>query len=208
MADAPNSPAANALSVRRFHPDDTFAARDILAKAFAGEPFAFVMHGDSPIDRLAGFRPSFDVWPRAETTLAVVATISGSVVGVASAAVPGTCMVCAATPEPPAADAPRSEWLDHEFLVACRQAHHDAQLPAHFRVGPVAVDPFLHGAGVGRVLMAALLDEIRAIDPTCVVLECLTTREAFYEHLGFRRLADFEDTASPSGRSVLMRLDA
>jgi hypothetical protein len=55
--------------------------------------------------------------------------------------------------------------------------------------------------------MTALIDGLRARRVESVVLECLTSREAFYEHFGFRRLDEFDDPGGPGLRAVLMKTD-
>jgi ribosomal protein S18 acetylase RimI-like enzyme len=71
----------------------------------------------------------------------------------------------------------------------------------------VATDPALHGTGVGRLLMSALADRLRSREVECVVLECLTSRAAFYEHCGFQRVHEFADPGGPGLRAVLMQAD-
>jgi hypothetical protein len=70
----------------------------------------------------------------------------------------------------------------------------------------VATEPTLHGSGIGRTLMTAL-DGLRAKHVDSVVLECLTSREACYQHFGFRRLDELDDPGRPGLRAVLVKTD-
>jgi predicted N-acetyltransferase YhbS len=66
----------------------------------------------------------------------------------------------------------------------------------------------VHGSGVGRHLVRELIDRIWTTGVDCAVLECLTSREAFYARSGFRRVVGIGASDSPGLRSVLMRIDS
>ena len=91
--------------------------------------------------------------------------------------------------------------------VACRAAHQTARLPPHAHIPTVATDLFVRGCGIGERVVHTLTERLWAQDAPCSVLECLPTRERFYNRLGFRRVAEFADPGGPALRSVLMRLD-
>ena len=55
--------------------------------------------------------------------------------------------------------------------------------------------------------MTALTDHLRSEGVDHVVLECLTSRAAFYHRCGFHVLDEFADPAGPDLRSVLMQAD-
>jgi predicted N-acetyltransferase YhbS len=69
----------------------------------------------------------------------------------------------------------------------------------------VAVEPVLHGAGVGTVLVDAAVEHLARVGSGTVLLECLSQREGFYLARGFRREAEVPDPNAEM--SYLMRLD-
>jgi N-acetylglutamate synthase-like GNAT family acetyltransferase len=184
-------------------------ARRIIATAFAGEPFAYGMFGESPIDRLAGMTDTYREWPFAERPLIAAASADQALLGVAVATLPGDCHLCEQFEDVALdSDATRGERIEHEFQLASRQAHLEAGLPPHAHIATVAIDPLLHGGGVGLGLVDWLLGQIWQSGATCAVLTCLTTRESFYRRLGFQRIGEYPDPAGPDLRCALMRLDA
>ena len=195
--------------LRDLRPDDLEAARRIVATAFAGEPFAVGMFGEPPMHRLVGMTGEYSSWPSAANPIVVVAEADGLVVAVASATVPGECHLC---DHLDAAAAPvvlsQSERIEREFQLACRRAHLTEQLPSHAHISTVATDAFLRGSGIGREVVGELVSRCWKSGADCAVLECLTSREAFYRRCGFRRVEEFADPGGPGLRSVLMRMDA
>ena len=184
-------------------------ARRVIATAFAGEPFAYGMFGASAIDRLVGMMGEYSTWPFSSESIIVAASCDDTLIGVALATLPGECHLCNDFNQGVLDDnATNASRIEHEFQAACRHAHATQNLPTHAHIASVAVDPFLQGAGVGSGLVDALLDRIWATGAPCVVLECLTTREAFYQRHGFRRVVEFADPGGPGLRSVLMQSDA
>lgn len=196
------------LTLRDLIVDDYPAARRMLAAAFAGEPFAFGMFGASPLARFAGMAEVYSSWPSATNGVVVGAEVGGSLVGVALATLPGECVLCdqfAASAEPGTSTAQR---VEYELQLRCRDAHLSQALPPHAHITAVASEPFLNGVGVGRRVVTGLVERLWSFGVSCAVLECLTTREQFYERCGLRRVADFPDPGGPDLRSVLMRIDA
>ena len=196
------------LVLRDLRPDDLGAACRIIATAFAGEAFAVGMFGESPLHRLVGMTGEYGDWPWATDPIAMVAETDGLVVGVASATVPGDCHPCDHLDPAEPEGMSRSQRIEHEFQSACRTADLSASLPPHADIATVATDMFLQGSGIGRRVVQDLIDRVWLTGAECVVLECLTTREAFYRRCGFRRVVEFADPGGPGLRSVLMRRDA
>jgi ribosomal protein S18 acetylase RimI-like enzyme len=190
--------------VNDLQPDDVPVARRIIATAFAGEPFAVGMFGDSPLARFVGMHEQYRSWPWDPSPVAVVARAGREVVGVAQGTRPGHCHLCDTYDESVRHPESRADRIEHEFQLECRRAHLRADLPAHGHISVVATEPFIHGSGAGRLLVAALLDRLRSAGARCVVLECLSSRQAFYGACGFGRLDDFDDPGAPGLRSVLM----
>ena len=54
---------AQPVSLRSLTPADYPVARRLVATAFAGEPFAVGMFGESPLDRFAGMTREYSTWP-------------------------------------------------------------------------------------------------------------------------------------------------
>jgi GNAT superfamily N-acetyltransferase len=197
------------ITFRDLSVDDHSVARRLVATAFAGEPFATGMFGGSAIDRLSGMIDQYQTWPWAPNGITIAAAADGAVVGVAVATRPGQCALCDEFDDAaPDAGATHADQVEHEFQIACRAAHIAADLPPHAHITTVAIDPFLHGCGVGALLVDELLGRVWSVGARCAVLECLTTREAFYVRFGFRRVVEFADPGGPDLRSVLMFIDA
>jgi ribosomal protein S18 acetylase RimI-like enzyme len=186
---------------------DLPVVRRIMAGAFAGEPIARGMFGDSILDQLVGMAGDYATWPWAEGLTTLVVEDRGMVLGAAAASPPGSCKLCDRFHHELRDGATVAERIEHEFQLACQIAHVGADLPPHAHITSVAIDPLAHGAGLGQVLVAGLLEQIWADDTDTAVLECLTTRESFYARFGFRTVASFPDPAGPDLTCVLMRLD-
>jgi GNAT superfamily N-acetyltransferase len=195
------------LTIRDLDVGDYAIARRLVGIAFAGEPFAVGMFGESLLDRFVGMAGEYADWPHLERPLAVAADAGDVLVGAAVSTFPGECELCRRVPEPPAGPMSLAAEVEWEFQLRCRDVHLRADLPRHAHLCTVAVDSFLKGVGVGRRLVEGLLDRLRALGTGCVVLECLTSRQRFYEACGFRTVIEFADPGGPDLYSVLMRLD-
>ncbi len=197
----------SALSFGDLSVDDLQMARRLVATAFAGEPFAYGMFGESAVGRFVGMANEYADWPNSPNPVTVAAMSETTLVGVALATRAGACHLCDdfdSSGEVGTTDAAR---IEHEFQLACRQAHLASGLPPHAHVQTVATEAFLRGSGLGRDLMVELLERLCRLGERCVVLECLTTRERFYERCGFGTIAEFADPGGPTLRSLLMRID-
>ena len=195
------------LAIRLVDVDEYPIARRLVATAFAGEPFARGMFGDSPLARFAGLASDYATWPSAPNPMLIGAETEGHLVGVALATLPGECKLCDAFDQSKPTVVTEAERIEREFQLACRRSHLTNELPPHAHITTVATEPMLHGSGVGRLLMSALADRLRSNEVECVVLECITSRAAFYEHCGFRRVDEFADPGGPDLRAVLMQAD-
>jgi hypothetical protein len=196
------------LTVRELTDDDYPAARRLLAVGFADEPFAFGMFGESPLARLVGMADQYAEWPWDAESIVVGAVVGSNVLGVALATRPGACDLCEQF-SLVLSDAPsRAERVDHEFQLICRAWHLNSALPRHAHIRAVVTEPYLHGTGIGRVVMSGLLARLWSSNTSCAVLECVTAREQFYSQCGLHRIAEFDDPGGPGLRSALMRVDA
>ncbi len=197
-----------AVSLRALVAADYPVARRLVASAFAGEPFAVGMFGESQLDRFAGMCREYSTWPWGANPVAVGAELAGTVVGVAVATPPGACHLCDDFDESEPPEATRAAQIEHEFQLRSRRAHLDAGLPPHAHIASVATEPVLEGCGVGRQVVEHLVARLWDAGARCAVLECLTGREQFYANMGFRRVTEFDDPGGPGLRSLLMRRDA
>lgn len=193
------------LAIGRVPASDYAAARRLVASAFAREPFAFGMFGDSALARFAGMVHHYETWPDAPNPVVLGASTGGHLVAVAFATLPGECGLCDAPLPALGADVDKAERIEYEFQLASQRAHRGNDLGQHARIETVVTEPTLHGSGIGRVLMAAMIDDLRERKVGCVVLECLTTRTGFYELFGFRSVDEFDDPSGPGLRMVLMK---
>ena len=165
------------------------------------------MFGESPLARFIGMAHDYETWPSAPNPIVLGVEAGRHLVGVALATLPGQCGLCDEFQSSLTSPDSEAERIDYEFQHACRNSHLESNLAPHARVQTVATEPTLHGSEIGRTLMTAMIDELRAIQVESVVLECLTSRAAFYEHFGFRRLNEFDDPGGPGLRAVLMVAD-
>jgi ribosomal protein S18 acetylase RimI-like enzyme len=182
-------------------------ARRIVATAFEGEPFARGMYGESPLARFAGLADDYATWPSSSHPILIGAEAAGHLVGVAFATLPDQCGLCDVFDQTKKTVVTKAERINDEFLLVSRRSHLTNELPPHAHITTVATEPTLHGTGVGRLLMKALIDVLRSQAVETVVLECLTSRAAFYEHCGFVRVEEFADPGGPDLRTLLMRAD-
>jgi ribosomal protein S18 acetylase RimI-like enzyme len=188
--------------------DEHPIARRIVATAFEGEAFASGMYGDSPLARFAGLANDYATWPSPSShPILIGAEAAGHLVGVALATLPGECGLCDSFDHTSTTFVTEAERINREFLVVSRHAHITNELPPHAHITTVATDPTLHGTGIGRLLVSTVLDDLRSRAVETVVLECLTTRSAFYEHCGFVPVYEFADPGGPDLRALLMRAD-
>jgi GNAT superfamily N-acetyltransferase len=178
--------------------------RRIVAAAFSGEPFTIGMYGPIRSERYRRLLQDYQDYPsdRYDVTVAAVDQV---VVALASLELPGDCGLCTRPMPELAADADAGAAIDHAFELRCRHAHASSGLPDdHARITTVATEPFLAGEGIGRRVVAAALDRAWAHGASCVALECLRSRAAFYAHLGFEEVVEFDDPGGPELRSLLM----
>jgi GNAT superfamily N-acetyltransferase len=195
------------LTTRMVEVDEYPIARRIVATAFEGEPFARGMYGDSPLARFAGLADDYAAWPSSSHPILIGVEAAGHLVGVALATLPDQCGLCDVFDQTKKTVVTNAERINDEFLLVSRRSHLTSKLPTHAHITTVATEPTLHGTGIGRLLMSALIDVLRSQAVETVVLECLTGRSTFYERCGFVRVDEFADPGGPNLRTLLMRAD-
>ena len=183
-------------------PKDWAAAMELSARAFFDEPFVHEIYGSDPLTRFAGIHALYASATPHPDDFVVGAFAGSAVVGLVRCSPSGRCHVCehGGRGERPPGDV---EGLDWEFEGNVRRAHADQG--DHAWVSRVAVEPALHGLGIGRRVMVAALAELDAAGAPAVLLECQDHRVAFYEACGFEDVGTFPDPAGPDAH--LMRTD-
>lgn len=211
MSDQPLSLDRPELTIRPMAHPDLAVVRRMVATAFAGEPFAVGMFGTSPVDRLVGMVDEYEHWPESPDALVLVGSAGPSLVAVILATLPGKCRLCdewQPAHEVVSHTQPKADAVENAFQARCRLAHLSSSLPTHAHIQTVVTEPFLAGAGIGHRMVRELLERLYSEGARSVVLECLTTRQAFYERCGFRATAEFMDPGGDDLPAVMMQIDA
>ena len=113
---------------------------------------------------------------------------------------PGQCRLCQVlAPEPRPDDHHLA--IDWQFHQNVAQVH--GQLGTHGWVEKAAVEPELHGLGIGRRLLESVAAGLQVGEPAELVLECAPDRAQFYAGSGYEVLSTFADPAGPD--AYLMR---
>jgi GNAT superfamily N-acetyltransferase len=178
------------------------AATPLAARAFFDEEFIVGMLGPHPLRRWADVHHFYAVEPFDDTAVHLGAFLDDVLAGIIRVSPYGSCFVCAhVDPTTP----PDDEILarDWHFEVEVLKAHEG--YADHGWISRVAVEPQLHGTGLGKLLVDAAVSHLERTGPGTVLLECLEQREGFYTSRGFRRATEVVDAYAD--RSYLMRID-
>lgn len=190
------------MQIRPFDPAGWPAAAVLLTDAFLDEPYVVEQYGeDRTARREKVLRHYVDEGP-GEYGLMLGAYDGDALIGLLQGSYAGRCLACvrqatAARPEDP------EEALEWEFRNEQASAH--ATQPEHGWVGKLGVAPSAQGRGVGRALLAAAADAVRAAGGRVLLLECQPHRDVFYEGSGYLRALTFHDPVGPD--ASLMRQD-
>lgn len=177
------------------------AALALMHRAFADEPFTVEMYGEDRVARWAGSWALYQTPKRDDYAIAVAAFAGEAIVGVLVGSLPGHCHVCDVLALSRMPGDPRDA-IDWQFQQNVAAAH--APHGPHAWVSKVAVEPALHGLGIGSELLKAAGESFRIAAPATLLLECQPHRQAFYESGGFEPVTTFPDPAGPD--ALLMRL--
>ncbi len=176
------------------------AARALLHRAFVNEPFTEEMYGPELLDRWGGSWSLYSFLMVESSTVALGARVGEVLVGVVLGSPPGHCRLCRVlAPEPRPDD--RHLAIDWQFHQNVAEAH--GRLGLHGWIEKAAVEPDLHGLGIGRRLLGAAATALEAGGPAGLVLECAPNRVHFYAGLGYEEISTFADPAGPD--ASLMR---
>jgi ribosomal protein S18 acetylase RimI-like enzyme len=190
------------LSVGPLAEGDWAAARSLLHRAFANEPFTVEMYGEPLLERWGG---SWDLYSplQIEGEYVALGARAGQVlVGVVMGSTSGHCRLCRTLVHEsrPADQRLAIDWQFHQNVAA---AH--APLDPHAWIEKVAVEPALHGCGIGRRLLDSAATVLAAEQPAELVLECAPDRVSFYAGLGYEAVSTIADPAGPDC-SLMRRL--
>lgn len=189
-------------AVRELAQDEWSMAAGVAARAFFDEEFIIGMLGADPFERFAGVQHFYAVEPWDDDAVHLGAFLDTTMVGLIRASPYGRCFVCRHV----SADAPPDDPLrakDWVFEVEVLKAHQP--YVDHAWISRVAVEPALHGTGIGKLLIDAALEHLARHGAGAVLLECLASREGFYSSRGFRRVGEVVDPHAEM--SYLMRAD-
>lgn len=191
--------------LRTLTPDEWAAAVDLSARAFVDEPYVVELFGKDRIPRYARLLKHYrDRPPLSRDAIVVGVTCGPALLGFVSVFPPGRCQQCLETDDTPGS-APSDSMARMEWQFDVDRKHAHQEQGEHAWIHKVAVEPFLHGEGLGRTLVARGIEEARRLGASCVILECQPHREAFYRCCGMDRAATFPDPVGPD--VSLMRVD-
>ena len=179
------------------------AARALLHRAFVNEPFTVEMYGAAVLDRWGGSWGLYSSLRSDAATVVLDAHVGDVLVGVVMGSPPGQCRLCQVLAREPRPDDPVLA-IDWQFHQNVADAH--GQLGKHAWVEKVAVEPMLHGQGIGRQLLEAVAAAVEIKEPADIVLECAPDRVNFYTGSGYEVVSTFADPAGPDASLMRRRI--
>jgi len=179
------------LQVRPLREAEWQEAMELTGRAFLHEPFVIGMLGADPLERYPSVLAMYRATPYSAHCLGAFA--DGCLVGAVGTEPAGSCHHCLA------AQRGDLEGLYHRNAAAAHQRQH----PEHGWLGRVAVEPALHGAGVGGALVSGALAHLASTGTPTALLDCEVHRVTYYEARGFAVLETFE--GSFDNQLALMR---
>jgi GNAT superfamily N-acetyltransferase len=191
--------------VRELEQAEWATAAGVAARAFFDEEFIVGMLGAEPFARFVAVQHFYAVEPWDDDAVHLGAFLGTTMVGLIRASPYGRCFVCrhVSPTAPPSDPILAKDWV---FEVEVLRAH--AAYADHAWISRVAVEPALHGTGIGKQLIDAALERIGGDGPGSVLLECLSSRERFYAGRGFRRVAEVVDPHAEMSYLMLADLPA
>jgi GNAT superfamily N-acetyltransferase len=171
----------------------------LLHRAFVNEPFTVEMYGPAILDRWGGSWSLYSSLRTEDSTVVLGAHVSDVLVGVVMGSTPRQCRLCQVLAREPRPD-DQLLAIDWQFHQNAAQVH--GELGKHAWVEKAAVEPALHGLGIGRRLLEAVATALEIGEPAELVLECAPDRVNFYASLGYEVLSTFADPAGPDAYSM------
>ena len=160
------------------------------------------MFGDNVLTRFHDVHHFYAAEAWDPVGLHIGAFLGPTIVGLIRASPYGRCHVCAVVdPSTP----PSDPILARDWVFECEVLRSHEGYADHAWISRVAVEPQLHGRGLGKALVLRAVEELTRLGSGTVLLECLATREGFYLSCGFTRAAEVPDPYANA--SYLMRVD-
>jgi len=188
--------------VRELERSEWPVAAGVAARSFFDEEFIVGMLGTEPFQRFVSVQHFYAAEPWDEDAVHLGAFLGPTMVGLIRVSPYSQCFVCRhVSPDAPPEDPILAkDWVFEVEVLKAHQTYAD-----HAWISRVAVEPALHGTGIGKQLIDAALDRLSSCGPGTVLLECLSSRAGFYVARGFRRVGDVVDPHAES--SYLMCVD-
>ena len=187
------------LAIRPLTGSQWPAARALLHRAFVNEPFTVEMYGPALLDRWGGSWSLYSSLRSEDTTVVLGAHAGEVLVGVVMGSTSGQCRLCHVLAREPR---PEDHHLAIDWQFHQNVAHVHGQLGPHAWVEKAAVEPALHGRGIGRLLLEHVATALETGESADLVLECAPDRVDFYASLGYEVLSTFADPAGPDAYSM------
>jgi GNAT superfamily N-acetyltransferase len=191
------------LSVGPLDASEWQASRGLAHRAFVDEPFTIAIFGEQILGRWGGSWGLYSSLASATSTLAFGARVDEVLVGVVLGSAPGQCSMCKVYAHEARPDDPylAIDWQFHQNIAEVHRS-----LDEHAWIDKVAVEPALHGLGIGRRLLIAVAEALDRGEPTDLVLECAPDRVRFYSGVGFEQVSTFADPAGPDASLMRRRI--
>ena len=177
-------------------------ALDVVARGMRDNPLHLAAYGEDPERRLRKIHrfvcAAFAVKDFSSHTL-VARTEDGAIVGVCGMLPPGDClpttgeklrMIPRLLPNGPRAVGRMMRWL------SAWDKHHPKE--RHWHLGPVAVDAYLQGLGVGSNLMRSFCEMMDAAGEDAYLETDKEINVHFYERFGFKVIGEEEVLGAPN----------
>ena len=169
------------IDVRPLTANEWPTAMAVTARAFLHEPFIVNLCGHDLIDRYARVMAFYAETPYNPESLG--ALIGHTIVGCIGVESQGHCHHCLAAAQ---VNDPATSTYQRNATLA-----HLAAPPNHGWVGRVAVEPALHGSGIGGLLMGAALARLEGQHTPTALLDCEPHRVSYYAKRGFTEVDRF-----------------
>jgi len=185
------------VTIRPLAESEWSAAMELTARAFLYEPFIVGLLGADPVARYPLCRDRYTSLPWDPDGDSVGAFSDGLLIGAVGVDRAGHCHQCHSADQP--------DFITGQISTYARNvsAVHARQDPAHGWLGRVAVEPTLHGNGVGGLLVSGALEHLAARGTDIALLDAELHRVSYYEPWGFTVIEHF--SGSVSNNLALMR---
>lgn len=181
------------MAIVRLHPDNLRPAAEAIARAFQDDPLQKYVLPD-PVERTRLSQAHFEPVLKYGLLFGEVFTTEGYPAGSAVCLPPGSTTMTDERAVAAGLDqlgASIGEAAANRFgsVLGFAEPFHAVDVPEpHWYVMVVGVEPSARGSGLGRQLLAPMLDHAREARHPCYLETAQPSNVPFYEHLGFRVL--------------------